>query len=113
MGRSDILESLVISDADCETQSACIVDFHAVDQQDPTIKLQMKFLNIKMFREVVRVYNLKKGKDIRFLKNKTARCVVVCRDAKCKYRVYARKMIDEESFQIRSVQSKHICGRKY
>jgi hypothetical protein len=37
----------------------------------------------------------------------------VCRDAKCKYRVYARKMPDEESFQVRSVQSKHICGRKY
>jgi hypothetical protein len=27
--------------------------------------------------------------------------------------VYARKMPNEESFQVRSVHSKHICGRKY
>jgi hypothetical protein len=66
MGRSDILASLVISDEDCETQSARTVDFYAVDLQDPTIKFQMKFSNIKMFREAVRVYNLKKGNDIKF-----------------------------------------------
>ncbi|XP_059446531.1 uncharacterized protein LOC132178091 [Corylus avellana] len=73
----------------------------------------MKFPNIKTFREVVRVYNVKRGKDVKFKKNETMRCVAVWRDAKCNYRVYARKMPDEESFQVRSVQSKHICGRKY
>jgi hypothetical protein len=52
----------------------------------------MKFPNIKMFREAVRVYNLKKGKDILFKKNETARCVAVSRDTRCKYRMYARKM---------------------
>jgi hypothetical protein len=52
MGRSDILESPVSSDEDCETQSVCTLDFHAVDLQDPTIKLEMKFPNIKMFRKL-------------------------------------------------------------
>jgi hypothetical protein len=113
MARSDILKSLVISNEDCETQSAHTLDFHAVGLQDPTIKLEMKFSNIKMFRKAIRVYNLKKGKDILFKKNKTARCVAVCRDTRCKYRVYRRKMSGEESFQVRSTQSKHICGQKY
>jgi hypothetical protein len=27
--------------------------------------------------------------------------------------VYGRKMHDEESFQVRSMQPRHICGRKY
>jgi hypothetical protein len=78
MGRSDILESPVINDEDYEIQSARTLDFHAVDLHDPTIKLEMKFSNIKMFREAVRVYNLKKGNDILFKKNETTRCVVVC-----------------------------------
>jgi hypothetical protein len=62
------------------------LDFHVVDLQDPTIKLEMQFSNIKMFREVVRVYNLKKGKDILFKKNETTKCIVVCRDTRYKYR---------------------------
>jgi hypothetical protein len=113
MGRSDILESPVSSDDDCETQSARTLDFHAMDLQDPAIKLEMKFPNIQMFREAVRVYNLKNGKDILFKKNETTRCVAVCRDTRYKYRVHGKKMPGEESFQVRSMQSKHICGRKY
>ncbi|XP_059454928.1 uncharacterized protein LOC132185104 [Corylus avellana] len=66
MGRSDILVSLVLSDEDGEDVSAPTLDFHAVDLGDLAIQLQMKFPNIKMFREVVRVYNLKRGKDVRF-----------------------------------------------
>jgi hypothetical protein len=38
---------------------------------------------------------------------------VVSTDPNYHYRVYARQMIDEESFQIRFMQSKHVCGRKY
>ncbi|XP_059438654.1 uncharacterized protein LOC132171372 [Corylus avellana] len=99
MARSDILESPVISDEDCETHSAGAVDFHAMDLVDPVIKLEMKFTNIQMFREAMRVYNVKRGNDVKFTKNETMRCVAVCRDAKCNYKVYGRKMPDEESFQ--------------
>jgi hypothetical protein len=104
MGRSDILESPVSSDEDCETPSITrIVDFHAVDLQDPAIKFGMKFPNIQMFREAIRVYNLKKGEDIKFKRSERMKCVCVYRDTKCKYRVYGRKMPDKESFQVRSV----------
>jgi hypothetical protein len=84
-----------------------------MDLQDPTFKLEMKFPNIKMFKEAVRVYNLKKEKDILLKKNETVRCISMCKDTRCKYRVYGRKMSGEESFQVRSMQSKHICGQKY
>jgi hypothetical protein len=63
----------------------------------------MKFLNIEMFREAIRVYNVKTRKDIKFKRSERMKCVCVCRDAKCKYRVYGRKMHDEESFQVRFI----------
>jgi hypothetical protein len=104
MGRSDILESLVPSDEDCETPSTtCTIDFHVVDLQDPTITIGMKFPNIQMFREVIRVYNVKKGKDIKFKRSEKMKCVYVYRYAKCKYKVYGKKMPDEESFQVKSI----------
>jgi hypothetical protein len=73
----------------------------------------MKFPHIQMFREAIKVYNVKKGKYIKFKRGERMKCVCVCRDAKCKYRVYGRKMPDEESFQVRFIQLRHICGRKY
>lgn len=113
MARSDILESPVPSDEDGEITSFCSDEFHAVDIVDPVLTLKMKFANIQLFREAVKQFNLRRGKDIQFKKNERRRCVVVCRDPKCQYRVYARQLADEESFQIISLNPKHVCGRKY
>jgi hypothetical protein len=41
------------------------------------------------------------------------KCRVVYKDPKCQYRVYSRRIVDEDSFQIRSLQPEHMCGRKY
>jgi len=37
----------------------------------------------------------------------------VCKEPNCNYRVYARKLPDEETFQIRSMQSEHLCCRQF
>jgi hypothetical protein len=37
----------------------------------------------------------------------------VCRDPSYDYRVYGRQMVDEESFEIRSLRPKHSCTRVY
>jgi hypothetical protein len=37
----------------------------------------------------------------------------VCKDVKCKYRVYGRQVSNEQTFQIISMQPKHVCGRQY
>jgi len=113
MGRSDLLESPCPSGEDEEVTHALNRDFHAVDLADPDIKLKQKFSDIKMFREAVKMYNVRRGKDIRFKRNERRKCIVVCRDPKYHYRVYGRQMVDEQSFQIISKQSKHVCGRKY
>jgi hypothetical protein len=56
---------------------------------------------------------MRRGKDVKFKINERRKCIVVCRDLNCHYRVYARHMVDEESFQIRFMQPKHVCDRKY
>jgi hypothetical protein len=56
---------------------------------------------------------VKRGKDIKFEKIGRSKCVAVCRDPSCKYKVYGRHMTDEESFEIRSLRPKHSCTRVY
>jgi len=68
MSRSDILVSPVTSNEDGEMSSARGCEFHAVDLGDPVLELEMKFPNILMFREAVKVFNLKIGTDITFKK---------------------------------------------
>jgi hypothetical protein len=114
MGRSDILLSPPVSDADSGGISSNLgSEFHAMDLVNPTLKLGMKFSSLQLFREAVKQYNVQRGKDIQFLKNERARCVAVCRDPSCDYIVYGRQMSDEQSFEVRSLRPKHSCTRVY
>jgi hypothetical protein len=47
------------------------------------------------------------------VKNERAKCVAVCRDPSCEYRVYGRQMATEASFELRSLRPKHTCSRVY
>ena len=80
---------------------------------NPQLSNGHRFSSIKVFREAIRENNLKNVKDIRFKKNYLAKWIVVCRDLGCRYRVYSRKCKDQESFEIGSIQDKHICTRKH
>ncbi|XP_062147750.1 uncharacterized protein LOC133856711 [Alnus glutinosa] len=114
MGRSDILLSPPISDDDSGGISSNLgSEFHAMDLVNPSLKLKMKFSSLQLFREVVKQYNAQRGKDIQFVKNERARCVAVCRDPSCDYRVYCRQMSDEQSFEVRSLRPKQYCTRVY
>ena len=67
MGRSDILVSPLPSDEeDGVTSLPTNCDFHAVDLKDLVLELHMKFTNLEQFREAVKEYNVKRGKDICF-----------------------------------------------
>ncbi len=68
MARSDILVSPVASDEEVENSESRGSEFHAVDREDPSLEVKMRFPDIQTFREVVRVFNLKRGKDITFKK---------------------------------------------
>jgi hypothetical protein len=118
MARSDILISPPNSDEEEEVapQSKYVTkssEFQMADLGHPEFVVGQKFSSIKIFRTAVRECNLSMGKDIKFKKNYLAKCIVVCRDPKCKYRLYGRKCKEEESFEIRSFQPKHTCRRNH
>jgi hypothetical protein len=66
MGRNDILESLGPSGEDEEGTHVPNYDLHAMDLKDSVLDLRMKFPDIKIFREAVKKYNVRRGKDINF-----------------------------------------------
>jgi hypothetical protein len=80
---------------------------------NPILKLKMTFLVIQTFREAVKEYTVQRDKEIRFKKNDRRMSIVVCKDEKCKYRVYGRQASNEQTFKIISMQPKHMCGRQY
>jgi len=67
---------------------------------NPEFVMVQKFPSIQIFRDVVRECNVNKGNDVKFKKNYLARCIMVCKDTCCKYKIYGRKCKDEESFEI-------------
>jgi hypothetical protein len=73
----------------------------------------VKFSSIQLFREAVKQYNVRRRNDIKFVKNERAKCVAVCRDPSCEYRVYGRQMATEASFELRSLRPKHTCSQLY
>ena len=80
---------------------------------NPTLKLKMTFPDIQTFRKDVKEYSVQRSKEIRLKKNDRRRSIIMCKNDKCKYRVYRRQVSNEQTFQIISMQPKHVCGRQY
>ena len=69
-----------------------------VDMSNSVLENGMKFADVYQFKEVVREYNLKKGKDLSFMKNGKDKVIIVCKDEHCNYKVYGSKVKDEMTF---------------
>jgi hypothetical protein len=80
---------------------------------NPTLVVGNTFHDAAKFRKVVRQYNIIRRKDLKFKKNEKKRIMIVCKDAKCKYRVYGRQLKDEMTFLLISLRPKHSYTRKY
>uniref|UniRef100_A0A2N9EY34 SWIM-type domain-containing protein n=1 Tax=Fagus sylvatica TaxID=28930 RepID=A0A2N9EY34_FAGSY len=88
------------------------VEFNVIDMSNPVLENGMKFANVYQFREAVREYNLKIGKDLSFVKNDKDKVIIVCKDD-CNYKVYGSQVRDEMTFQIKNYNPNHICTRAY
>jgi hypothetical protein len=89
------------------------VEFDMVDMSNPVLENGMKFGDVYQFREAVREYNLKKGKDLSFVKNEKDKVIIVCKDEHCNYKVYGFKVRDEMTFQIKTYNPNHTCTKAY
>uniref|UniRef100_A0A2N9ETW0 SWIM-type domain-containing protein n=1 Tax=Fagus sylvatica TaxID=28930 RepID=A0A2N9ETW0_FAGSY len=89
------------------------VEFDVIDMSSPVLENGMKFADVYQFREAVREYNLKIGKDLSFVKNDKDKVIIVCKDEHCNYRVYGSQVRDEMTFQIKTYNPNHTCTRAY
>uniref|UniRef100_A0A2N9EU15 CCHC-type domain-containing protein n=1 Tax=Fagus sylvatica TaxID=28930 RepID=A0A2N9EU15_FAGSY len=89
------------------------VEFDVIDMSNPVLENGMKFSDVYQFREAVREYNLKIGKDLSFVKNDKDKVIIVCKDEHCSYRVYGSQVRDEMTFQIKTYNPNHTCTRAY
>ena len=87
--------------------------FNLTDINNPTLVVGNTFHNASDFRKAVKQYKIIKGKDSRFKKNELKRIVVVCKDSRCKYKVYERQLKNEQTFFLVSIRPKHTCTRRY
>ncbi|KAF7120871.1 hypothetical protein RHSIM_Rhsim13G0222200 [Rhododendron simsii] len=91
--------------------------FHEYRRKTDLGKVQftvwMKFPSAKEFREAVRDYSIKEGKDIKFVKNETTRVKAKCATVDCGWSVMASLYQKGESFQVKTHKSEHDCLRSF
>ena len=81
--------------------------------KNPVLHLGHTFGDATEFRRVVKQANILKVKDLKFPRNETKKVIVRCKDKKCKYRVYRRKLKDESTFLLVLQYRRHTCTRRY
>ena len=72
----------------------------------------MKFATPQIFRKAMPESNIQHGYVIKYIRNANSRITVVCKHG-CGWRLHASPMQGERTFQIKSFQPKHACGRSY
>lgn len=75
------------------------------------MKLGLSFPNASIFKDVIREYAIRVGKDIYFKKNEPGRVRAECKDNKYKWVCYASLLGDIGMFIIKTYNPVHTCSR--
>ncbi|KAF4389033.1 hypothetical protein F8388_026762 [Cannabis sativa] len=73
--------------------------------------LGLSFASGKLFKQAIREYALREGKDIFFKKNDPHRVRAQCKGVNCRWMCYASKIDDSPTFVIKSYETEHKCCR--
>ncbi|KAF4400221.1 hypothetical protein G4B88_019430 [Cannabis sativa] len=73
--------------------------------------LGLSFASGKLFKQAIREYALREGKDIFFKKNDPHRVRAQCKGVNCRWMCYAFKIDDSPTFVIKSYEAEHKCCR--
>ena len=63
-------------------------------------KVGLEFKSIDQFKEVIKVYSLFKGRDVRYVKNDKHKCRVKCIENNCKWLPFCSKVRGWEFFDL-------------
>jgi hypothetical protein len=113
---SDVLRSPIDGDVEDISNRPNVtkrVQFTKEDLINPVLQVGHIFADANLFRKAMKHANILKGKDLEFKRNETKKIIAVCKDKRCKYRVYGKKLVDESTFLLVSLYPKHSCTRRY
>ncbi|KAG8387137.1 hypothetical protein BUALT_Bualt03G0222000 [Buddleja alternifolia] len=107
---SDELQS-ICSDEENEGVTKYIRFNPKIDMQNPIFRNGMVFTDAKEFKAAVRSHAVHWQRNIGFIKNDTKRVRAKCKGKNCPWVILASKMSDSTTFQIRTLNINHKCGR--
>ncbi|KAG8388268.1 hypothetical protein BUALT_Bualt02G0108000 [Buddleja alternifolia] len=108
---ADELQSLCSDDEENEGGTKYIRFNPKTDMENPQFRIGMVFTSPDEFKQVVRSHAVHWQRDIVFLKNDKRRVRAKCKGTKCPWVALASKMKNSTTFQIRTLNVKHKCGR--
>lgn len=76
-----------------------------------TLKIGHTFDDVNQFRNVLKVYAIKKGFKLKRIKNEKVRVTYKCAWKNYKWRIHPSPTWDKLSFQIKTLKTEHICPR--
>ncbi|RYR16520.1 hypothetical protein Ahy_B04g073552 [Arachis hypogaea] len=78
-------------------------------------RLGTEFKSIAEFKEAIKEHALLNGRDIRYVKNDQVRCRVKCNGlgGECPWMTFASKVGKSGCVRLKTLKSKHTCGRNY
>ncbi|KAG9139439.1 hypothetical protein Leryth_021587, partial [Lithospermum erythrorhizon] len=79
------------------------------DSRQPKFAIGMLFSSREELKDAIDTYNIKDARDIKYAKNEKGRVRAVCKDASCKWFIYAKRLSGEVGLQIRKWHLEHTC----
>ncbi|KAL3502277.1 hypothetical protein ACH5RR_036726 [Cinchona calisaya] len=87
--------------------------FDPKDMDNPNLEVGMVFSSFREFNTAIRSWNIKRGRQIKFVKSGKIRVSDGCLKKGCDWEIYARKMKGTGIIQFRTFRAKHKCGFVY
>ncbi|KAL2249689.1 UNVERIFIED_CONTAM: hypothetical protein Sindi_2442600 [Sesamum indicum] len=106
----DLNENKVSDDEQSESSYPI---FNPAEKFDPTFTLGMMFSTKGELRNAIQSHAIKTRRHIICTKSDPSRYYAKCGDTNCDWRLHARKVKDECTFQIRDYNPKHKCAKTF
>ncbi|XP_058783323.1 uncharacterized protein LOC131658000 [Vicia villosa] len=123
LGKQHVIEDEYMTDEldsgaedDSSDERPCVIRFNEEDKlsKEYVFKVGMKFRSLRQFKDAILEHNVLNGRDIKFEKNDSNRCRVVCKDnKKCNYTILCSRVLSTATFRIKTLFDKHKCGRQF
>ncbi|KAJ9700953.1 hypothetical protein PVL29_006333 [Vitis rotundifolia] len=108
-------ENIIVNDVKGE-ENLCDDDMRTLDsgseEESNRFSVRLLFTSATELQVVVREYAIKNGRNVKFVKNEKDKVRVVC-SIGCPWVVYAAQVRDEKTFQLRTYNVEHTCGRVF